>query len=253
MKKLWLIVGLVGALWATTAQATFQISSWDRLSGYYSGNGGEFTLTPNTALAAQLVVGTFSDISSMHGTFESFCLETGESMGPKNVAVNVVINNKAIDGGVGPQGDPLSIGTSWLYSQFRNGGLGTLSTPYTRYNYSDTTGGGRSTSAGLLQDAIWFLEDEAGVPDQSSNPFILAAEHYLGNGTVDATLAQIKADAAPGAYGVVALNLYDATTGALLQDQLALVPEPTTMIAGALLLLPFGASTLRILRKNRAA
>jgi hypothetical protein len=31
------------------------------------------------------------------------------------------------------------------------------------------------------------------------------------------------------------------------------VPEPTTMIAGALLLLPFGTSTLRILRKNRAA
>jgi len=31
------------------------------------------------------------------------------------------------------------------------------------------------------------------------------------------------------------------------------VPEPTTMIAGALLLLPFGASTLRILRKGRAA
>lgn len=29
------------------------------------------------------------------------------------------------------------------------------------------------------------------------------------------------------------------------------VPEPTTMIAGALLLLPFGASTLRIVRKNR--
>ena len=30
------------------------------------------------------------------------------------------------------------------------------------------------------------------------------------------------------------------------------VPEPTTMLAGALLLLPFGASTLRILRKGRA-
>lgn len=29
------------------------------------------------------------------------------------------------------------------------------------------------------------------------------------------------------------------------------VPEPTTMISGALLLLPFGASTLRILRKGR--
>jgi len=31
------------------------------------------------------------------------------------------------------------------------------------------------------------------------------------------------------------------------------VPEPTTMIAGALLLLPFGASTLRVLRRNRTA
>ena len=30
------------------------------------------------------------------------------------------------------------------------------------------------------------------------------------------------------------------------------VPEPTTMIAGALLLLPFGASTLRMLRRRTA-
>lgn len=30
------------------------------------------------------------------------------------------------------------------------------------------------------------------------------------------------------------------------------VPEPTTMIAGVLLLLPFGVSTARILRKGRA-
>jgi hypothetical protein len=34
---------------------------------------------------------------------------------------------------------------------------------------------------------------------------------------------------------------------------LSAVPEPTTIIAGALLLLPFGASTLRILRRNRMA
>ena len=36
-------------------------------------------------------------------------------------------------------------------------------------------------------------------------------------------------------------------------DNVSVVPEPTTMVAGALLLLPFGASTLRILRKNRTA
>lgn len=31
------------------------------------------------------------------------------------------------------------------------------------------------------------------------------------------------------------------------------VPEPTTMVAGAMLLLPFGMSTLRMLRKSRTA
>jgi hypothetical protein len=36
------------------------------------------------------------------------------------------------------------------------------------------------------------------------------------------------------------------------QHAAAPVPEPTTLIAGALLLLPFGASTLRILRRRTA-
>jgi hypothetical protein len=40
---------------------------------------------------------------------------------------------------------------------------------------------------------------------------------------------------------------------AVVPGSLAVVPEPTTMIAGALLLLPFGASALRMLRKNRTA
>jgi hypothetical protein len=36
------------------------------------------------------------------------------------------------------------------------------------------------------------------------------------------------------------------------EEWAATVPEPTTMIAGALLLLPFGASTLRVLRNRKA-
>jgi hypothetical protein len=44
------------------------------------------------------------------------------------------------------------------------------------------------------------------------------------------------------------------TQHAFLDDvNLAAVPEPTTMIAGAMLLLPFGASTLRFMRKARVA
>jgi hypothetical protein len=41
-------------------------------------------------------------------------------------------------------------------------------------------------------------------------------------------------------------------TGNSLEWQFNSVPEPTTMIAGALLLLPFGASTLRMLRRRTA-
>ena len=49
----------------------------------------------------------------------------------------------------------------------------------------------------------------------------------------------------------------DAYSGSTLIGQSGItvdvVPEPTTMVAGALLLLPFGASTLRILRKRQTA
>ncbi len=49
---------------------------------------------------------------------------------------------------------------------------------------------------------------------------------------------------APGRNG---LSWYDGF------NKTSPVPEPTTMIAGALLLLPFGASTLRMLRKKQVA
>jgi hypothetical protein len=42
-------------------------------------------------------------------------------------------------------------------------------------------------------------------------------------------------------------------SGSLVNAPLPAVPEPTTFIAGALLLLPFGASTLRILRRKATA
>jgi hypothetical protein len=45
----------------------------------------------------------------------------------------------------------------------------------------------------------------------------------------------------------------DNASQGLIWNALTPVPEPTTIIAGALLLLPFGASTFRFVRKNRAA
>ncbi len=82
------------------------------------------------------------------------------------------------------------------------------------------------------------------------NHFVTDAEAALG--LTDATIV----GNANGAYGVVALNLWDSngsSTAPNKQPMLGIVPEPSTIIAGALLLLPFGVSTVRILRKNKAA
>ena len=60
----------------------------------------------------------------------------------------------------------------------------------------------------------------------------------------------------PGQANTITFEVYNLAgsppgnpTGLIVQGT-AVVPEPTTMIAGALLLLPFGASTLRMLRKK---
>jgi len=67
---------------------------------------------------------------------------------------------------------------------------------------------------------------------------------YTYTGNVPAGSEQLSFSFTPG-YSQKVLYLDDISV--------TQVPEPTTMIGGALLLLPFGASTLRILRKNRGA
>jgi|ERR1035438_5285136 hypothetical protein len=94
-------------------------------------------------------------------------------------------------------------------------------------------------TAAALQVAIW--EDIAayvGTPltVSGNDPVTTQAALML------ASLPSLHAEA--GLQGLVS-----PTT----QNYVVPVPEPTTMIAGALLLLPFGASTLRILRKKQTA
>jgi hypothetical protein len=177
--------------------------------------------------------GAYTAVTSSLGTFDTFCLNSGVPFTP-GVQYNFVSSDSAQPGGPGNVStpDPISIGTAYLYSQFFNNVAGFY---------------GTASIANDLQAAIWWLEGEAlGV----RNNFIDLAEAALGKD--DTT---IKGDA-NGAYGVVALNLYDAngsSTSPNKQPMLGIVPEPSTVIAGALLLLPFGVSTVRILRKNKSA
>ncbi len=239
MKKLSTLIGIAGVLFATNLYASFDGSVTLTQGAYSWGNGGEFTAA-TTGL----------------GTFQTFCIEYQEEFGPGNT-YQYKMNTGAVAGGAGVDAidpntglpmDNISIGTAYLYSQFRNGGLGTLT----------------ASQAGQVQNAIWYLENEITFAQLSTMNGVDGTYYYnlakTGTGKNDTTVFNDSL----GAYGVIALNLFNGAyytdvqnpsgqTYELNQDQLAIVPEPTTMIAGALLLLPFGASTLRILRRNRAA
>jgi hypothetical protein len=74
----------------------------------------------------------------------------------------------------------------------------------------------------------------------ANNHWQQATFEFVANGST----AEISFTAiTPGTDNVIDLDNVSLTA----------VPEPTTMIAGALLLLPFGASTIRIVRRNRMA
>jgi len=253
MKRLYLVFGLAGALGATTAHASLQATLLANSSQYSSLPGGEFRAVASADLVAatgnlqgysSLTKGTISAANSsdwgynaaLNGSsfFQTFCIEYNEHFYP-GTTYTAGISQKALYGGQNPGGDPISIGTAWLYSQFAAGTL-------TGYEYNYGSGRAGASEAGALQKAIWFLEQESNGAD---NDFVALARSILGKDNT-----QLQADA-NGAYGVRALNL---GAPGLVQDQLVVVPVPetTTMIAGALLLLPFAASTLRILRRNRA-
>lgn len=193
----------------------------DRITDYYSGNGGEFNITG---------IGTGGNVAaaSYNGGFETFCLEKDEFVTIPGF-YNYAFSKEAYAGGNNTDsGDPISAGTAYLYYHFAKETL-------SGYNY--TPGGGRVASAGVLQEAIWFLEKEITSLSGGSNAFVNLAITQFG------TLAKAMEDA-NGMFGVRVINL-TTSTGQLAQDQLYL-PEP-----GTLLLLGMGFLGLATFRRSR--
>ncbi len=220
MKKFFMILFIAAAVFSLTQRAVADtVATVGGYGPYQTGSGGEFTLSTQSGSALRGYSDLYSNKTSdvfQPGTFQTFCLEELEYIDP-NTTFDVVLNDKAIWGGVGIVGDPISIGTAYLYAQFATGALS--------YNY-DTN---RATSAALLQNAIWALEGEIADPVAGANVYYDLVSHMFANPEA----------ASNGAYGVKVLNLYvQGHAGDPLyrrQDQLIYVPEPFTM-----LLLGFG-------------
>lgn len=198
--------------------------NWD--NNYRTGQGGEFSFSPLQVSSIKNLIGNYSSdaIITINGKtyYQTFCIEHNEIINKGDYYASIA--PYAINGGVGgatDNKDAISIGTAYLYSQFARGTLD-------GYNY--IPGSGRQTSAGKLQEAFWWLENEISLVSPGNNEFILQAWNalYLGQ-KFDDTLLRADSD---GAYGVRALNIwndkYDPTEPD--QTQLTLVPEPGTLL-----------------------
>jgi hypothetical protein len=138
---------------------------------------------------------------------------------------------------------PSSTCRAYLYSQFAAGTLA---------GYDFTNPVQRQTDVGLLQAAIWYLEDETGNP--GSNKFIDLVISGSGSFAGFGTFASAQAN--NGTYGAVVMNLTDLDNsdglgGTYRQDMIAPTPEPIT-----LLLMGFGSAIMgggikRLRRKSK--
>ena len=239
MNKAYLTVAAIASL-ATSAFAYDGRIDVAAVSGAVATSptgGGPFSITVDTGFAYSSSLG---QVISQGNPFLGFCLERSENItlsGNQNYYVNV--SNMAINGGGGPNPDPLSLVTAYLYKQFRSGNIA-------------TTAQGRAD----LQNAIWWMEQEITTAPTA------AAAILIGNAITALTLnsstygldtttkqAALRALDANGAYGVRALNVYsNSTLTSVNQDMLAMVPEPSTYAAAALLMLPVLAQARRMRR-----
>jgi hypothetical protein len=228
MKKSFLIKAIatsflmVLVVFIATPEVMSDTVTVQKVDGYYFLGGGEFTLYPSIGLQTVLggyVQGMTKNIGAGGPNFQSFCMEYYEGVSANGTVYGVLVKDRAINGGVGPQGDPVSKGTAWLYHEFQKGTL-------SGYNY--TPANGRSSSAGTLQEAIWWLEDELNY-DPADNYYKTLVLNELG---IDAT------EDNNGQYPVSVLNLWSPDKEGVYryphQDLLVCdpvnTPEPATML-----------------------
>jgi hypothetical protein len=204
--------------------------------------------TPNPSQIVNLVVtpaagslvsafngGVYAGIynETVDGVFtHSFCIDVAH-----DVYVGEVFNDYSYSAlasapatPAGPMGAATAINIEKLWAQY----------------YTAAQADGSGVMAAALQLAIWEIEGGGQLLGNGNPGYTVTAS---GNNSVTTETATMLT-ALTGLTAEADLVAIVSPDG---QSYVVAVPEPTTMLAGALLLLPFGASTLRILRKTRTA
>ncbi len=211
MRKIKSILTIIGLISAIQCQANFTLTLDSYAStALTSEGGGPFIVTLHGS-------DIFNGIALNTGnglTYTTFCIEDNEYINFGGV-YNAKLNSGASNGGIGGQYpfgsnfDPLSIGTSYLYSQWSEGNINKELGPQ-------------------IQKAIWALEDEKSVSYIESSIETLLRTKF---GT-SSDISTWKTTASVGLNGVYVVNLGNT------QDQLICVPESGNLAAFLLLLIP---------------
>lgn len=223
--RLALLLPLVSLVSVSSARAdTVAVGDLVRFTDRPGSPGGEFGATIYQTSGGDAV-----------DFFVTFCLQKTEYIDfSSTFIVGSITTHTLTDptdkGGNASGQDFLSAQTAWLYTQFRKGNLASL-------GYV-----GNEAWANKLQNAIWYFEDELTASEkaaQAGNPFIAAANQAVAKGW-----------SGTGKVAVLNLYRYDPSRpgglGAEAQDQLVLVPEPSS-----LLLFGSGVGAMFLRRRKR--
>ncbi len=204
--RLLLVLVLLGFLASGTVYA-YPVEKGDIIyfdPGFRATSGGEFKIfdLPD------------SD-SKREYLFTSFCLERNEYMNFSDPFYVADISDAANNGGTGgPNPDPISDSTAWLYWHYSYGDLDTVlaGAGIDWWDYDN------AADAASLQNAIWYIEEEG---TEGSYPY---------KELVDAANDAVTTGGWSNDGKVAVLNLLNKNCGNA-QDQLvAAVPEPATML-----------------------
>ncbi len=242
MKKIIFVAAVCAVVAVSSAFASPTVTLYQQ-TGYSYSNGGEFVAKPSDWSWDPLVYYSDStkNIGNHDPSFQTFCLEYNEHFYP-GTAYDVTFNNNAIKGGVtSSQGDPISVGTAWLYYEFSKGTLA-------GYDYDPPTSD-RSADAGNLQKAIWYLEGESTVALNAEYTTLLEGQF----GSITNAMADSN-----GQYPVAVMNLwsvgYPGDLSHRIQDQLVCTPASGGNVIpapGAILLSSIGVGLVGWLRRRK--
>jgi hypothetical protein len=203
--RLLALVILVGSIPVAAGAGPIAVGDVVRFSDLHGNTGGgEFKLT---------------DVANSSEWIITFCLQRTEYMNFNSDFIVGSINTYTLTdpddkGGVNGT-DPISSYTAWLYTQFTDQTL-------LKYDYNNTGNSvfaNREASANALQHAFWGFEQEETLD--------------LNNYYVQLAMNNTPSNFGTGDIRVLNIYSYSATApghiGAEAQDQLARVPEPTSM------------------------